>query len=147
MKIGENLNLKKVSSGEVYLNRLLGVSHAMIKEEKTVIDSNLTFYIHDKKENWRVVGNANVDFFYKDKKTMSHGKLPGKSVVVGWIKIDDTYQGRNLGKKLLAYIEESGKKRGMEKVYATSVRASARGFWEKMGYKWSGELRTWMKEL
>lgn len=147
MKIGDKLDFEDVSTGALCLNRVRGISYISDFEKKELLDSNLMFYIHDKKKDWKVVGNANVDFFYKDKKTMSHGILPGNSVVVGWIRIDDNYKGRKLGKKLLSYIEEIGKEKGMDKIYATSVRAEAKGFWEKMGFDWSGELRTWMKKL
>lgn len=147
MKIEDKLDLEKVSSDDFCLNRLRGISHLSDVDNKNLLDSNFMFYIHDKKNDWKIVGNANVDFFYKDKKTMSHGILPGNSLVVGWIRIDDDHKGRKLGRKLLSYIEEKGKEKGMENVYATSVMADAKGFWKKMGYKWSGERRTWMKKL
>ena len=147
MKIGDKVDLKEKSKKDMFFNRIRGISHNLELEKNEKIDSNILFHIHDKKDEYKVVGTANVDFIDIEKQTMSHGKIPSKSVVIGWIKIDDDYRGKKLGEKLVSYIEEKGKEKGMENIYATSVMADAKEFWKKMGYEWSGELRTWVKKL
>ncbi len=147
MKIGDKIDLESSSYKDIFLNRLRGISQNKDLDDSSNLDSNILFCIHDKMDDWKVIGTANVDFCINEKKTLSHGKLPDKSVAIGWVKIDNDYRGNKLGKKLLSYIEEKAKETGMKKVYATSVMADAKGFWEKMGYEWSGELRTWMKKL
>ncbi len=147
MKRGNKPDLGEISKKSIYLNRLRGISHSLDIEEKDELNSNVLFHIHDKHSNWKVVGTADVDFCNSEKKTMSHGVIPDKSAAIGWVKVSDKYRGKKLGKKLLSYIEEKAKEKGMNQIYATSVMAEAKGFWEKMGYKWSGELRTWFKKL
>lgn len=147
MKIGDKIEDNDFYQRNIYLNRLRGISYTQNLLKNDDVEINISFHIHDKKEDWKVVGTANVNFYNNEKKTMSHGKLPGKSVVLEWVKIDGEYRKKNLGKKLVSYIEEQGKEKGMEMMFATSVMADAKGFWKKMGFQWSGELRNWTKKL
>jgi len=147
MKMGEILNEKTIAKKSFFLNRLRGISYDYNLENNKIKDVNISFHIHDKKEDYKVVGTANIDFLKKNKKTLSHGILPGNSFVIGWVRIDDSYRGNNLGRKLVLFIEEIAKEKRLDQLIATSVMDDAKGFWKKMGYEWSGEARIWLKKL
>jgi len=132
-----------------FLNRMKGISYKPNdkKRNTNVSDHGGIYQIHDKNNDWEITGRANAEFFYEDRKTMSHGTIPRKSLVIGWVRIDDEYRGKGFGSKLIAYVEEEGRKKGMKHSYAVSVMAEAKNFWTKMGYKWSGDERIWIKKL
>jgi len=83
-------------------------------------ESSINAYIADEK------GNA-----------IACGRLQENENLVGQIRymaVDDTYQGKGLGKLLLKFLEGKGKELGLEKI-ELHARENALRFYEASGYK------------
>ena len=59
----------------------------------------------------------------------------GGIATVMWIAVDDNYQGKGIGKKLLKGFESIIKKEGTHKINLTVTNKNNIGFYEKLGFK------------
>lgn len=122
------------------LNFEITVGRPKPKDYKTLSDGMLSY--HAKHGHQRTSETINI--FLKDNNEKVFG---GTIATVLWngieinsLWVEGSLRKQGYGRKLIALVENEGKKRGCTIIYTNTFTWQAPGFYEKLGYKSYGKL-------